>query len=163
VSNDLLAGLTKVGNHFATKLRAFVSNGQYAEEIAKGISVGSAVGSSEGTSHIDVIIDAPMARAFEWGSGIHATRGERKEYRIPNEGGGDHVSFSLESWPKYKPPPNRKYFYFTHVMHPGIEAKPYIEPTIQAEKEEAKKILGQAFKAQILTGMPKQVIIEVKL
>ena len=114
-------------------------------------------------SYIDIIIstkpeDAPWAGAYEYGSGEHGEKGER--YRIPREGGGSFVAFLTERWPKYKPPPHRDYHYFPYVMHPGVEARPYIQPTIKDTKEAIRKIFAKDFKLAILYGVPKVTVIE---
>ena len=113
-------------------------------------------------SYIDIIISlklAPWAGAYEYGSGEHGEKGER--YRIPREGGGSFVAFPKERWPQYKPPPQAPdVFYFPYVMHPGVEARPYIQPTIKDTKQAIRKIFAKDFKLAILYGVPKVTVIE---
>ena len=46
--------------------------------------------------------------------------------------------------------------------HPGVEARPYLKPTLEDNKEEFKKILGQGFKAEVLKGVKQIEVIEIK-
>lgn len=51
---------------------------------------------------------------------------------------------------------------FSYVEHPGVEARPYLVPTINETKAEFRKILGQGFKAEILKDTNRIEVIEVK-
>jgi hypothetical protein len=156
-SNDATRSmLIQVGAFFSEKLREKVTSGRYPQAIKDGISV-----DEPKQNYIDVLVTAPMAAAFEYGSGIHATRGVKAKYRIPKEGGSSFVAFPKERWPGYEPPPEAPdVFVFSFVMHPGIVARPYIKPTIQSSAPQIREILGKAFKAEILLGVEREVIIE---
>lgn len=45
------------------------------------------------------------------------------------------------------------------VEHPGVEAKPYIYPSIKKIHPDVKKKLAQSFKTSILAGTEKRVIV----
>ena len=128
--------------------------------MKQAISVGSAEQDENGV-RISIIVDisektgAPEAAAYEYGSGIHRTKGAPAKYRIPREGGGAFVAFPLEKWPQYRPPPNKKYHWFPFVMHPGVAPEPFLQPAIAAHMDELKSALGKAFKEDILESMPR--------
>lgn len=170
IQSGLYKALAEAGRHFATKLSDAVSQNNLPKAISDAISIDSpVVGDTE--SYVDVKIDletAPMARAFEWGSGIHRTRGGEKEtYRIPKKGTTSGLAFK---WDKVDEttPTGRKFrgilpdgrAGFTFVDHPGVAPRPYIIPTIKAEKEQIKRILAREFKASILLGVEKITVIE---
>lgn len=172
--NDIQSGLYKAlaeaGRYFSVKLADAVSQNNLPDKISKAISVDSpVVGDNE--SYVDVKIDtsegaAPMAAAFEWGSGIHRERGGEKDTYPITPKNKKALAFH---WPNHDPPwGSRKFiglggdgrFLFTFVDHPGVAPRPYIAPTIVAEKEQIKKILAREFKASILLGVDKITVIE---
>jgi len=156
----ILSALAEVGRIFKDKAaEKAASNGLI--KISKAFSVGSPMQNGT-TSSIDITVNHPAAGAFEYGSGIHATKKERKKYRIPKEGGAAFVAFGKDKWAGHTPPKGMDYFFFTSVQHPGVEKRPYLVPTIEDTKVEFKKILGQGFKAEILAGKNKIEVIEVK-
>jgi hypothetical protein len=83
---------------------------------------------------INIRISAPEVRAFEYGSGLHATKGPRMKYIIR---------------------PRRKkalYFYWEKagqtfvgkkVMHPGIQARPFIAQAKAEARSEIRKLLKE--------------------
>jgi len=154
VSSGLMRGLTQSAKVFVDavkiKLAPKGTNG-YPAAIADGISVGSPIQEGEGKYSITISFDAPMAAAFEFGSGLHAEFGDKKTYRIPNAP-NNGVAFPIERWPKYHGPP-RKYFAFSFVNHPGIAKRPFIKPTLDVTKPEIINILGNNFKSSILIGI----------
>ena len=111
---------------------------------------------------IDVVIDtrkdaAPMAGAFEWGSGLHGEKGAT--YSIP---GMPWLAIPRERWPKFAPPPDVDPVVLSKVDHPGVEARPYIEPAIKDIREPFKKMFAEEFKRQVLMGTPKVTVISAK-
>jgi len=157
---SILVALAKVGRIFKDKASQKAASEQLLE-ISRSFSVGSPQQSSTSYS-IDIMVKHPAAAAFEYGSGIHSTKGEKKKYRIPKEGGAAFVAFGKDKWPGHTPPKGTDYFFFTSVQHPGVAPRPYIVPTINETKAEFRKILGQGFKAEILQGVNKIEVIEVK-
>ena len=163
IQSGLYKALAEAGRHFATKLSDAVSQNNLPNKISKAISVDSpVVGDTE--SYVDIKIDtsegaAPMARAFEWGSGIHSERRERVKYPItPKDIVHGFLAIPAERWP------NKEYdddpAILKYVLHPGVAPRPYIIPTIKAEKEQIKRILAREFKASILLGVEKITVIE---
>lgn len=66
---------------------------------------------------------APEARAYEYGSGIHSTKGPKTKYSIDAKNVPNLVFF----WKN-----RNKMFVGPHVNHPGVEAQPYLRPAIDA-------------------------------
>lgn len=164
---SILTALAEVGNKFAQKAaQKASSNG--LKKISESFSVGSPMQSGNIYS-IDIKIDNPSAGAFEYGSGIHATKGKRGTYIIrPRTKGAlaffwDKVDETSKTGNKFLGiSPTTGKAIFNYVEHPGVEKRPYIVPTIDDTKTEFRKILGQGFKAEILQGVNKVEVIEVK-
>ena len=68
---------------------------------------------------------APEARAYEYGSGIHATKGKKGTYLIAAR--PDNSDGLLRFW-WYN---QDKAFVGPKVDHPGVEARPYLKPSIE--------------------------------
>jgi hypothetical protein len=160
VNNSMIAALTKAVNHFVIKMKDRIEQNGLPKAISNATTVEPAKSLGMGLMSIDVVIDlekAPMAAAFEWGSGLY---GEKKEkYEISPKEGNDHLAFPISRWPNYEPPPNVTFARFpgpisnkNFVLHPGVKAKPYIIPTLQAEKDEIIRILGQEFIDAVFVG-----------
>lgn len=149
--------LVELADDLANKIRENISNENLPKVIADAIEI-SNVETQENTSWIDVSIStkkAPMAGAFEFGSGEHNPDSPSR-YRIPNEG-NDWVAFPEERWPGVTNPeslprlPDGR-FIFRFVMHPGVEARPYIRPAIESKvfRDLLRKKLAAAAKTEIL-------------
>lgn len=122
------------------------------------------------TYSIDVVIDtsegaAPMAGAYEWGSGEHGETGEA--YVIESRTPGGKLVIPRARWPKYVEDEDdlmqgiyRDPIILPYVLHPGVKPKPYIKPSILESKDKIKKILGREFKAQILSQTKRLTIID---
>lgn len=151
MSNAILAKLTEIANICAEKMKSNVSSQRAPHEIIDAIHVGQAKTSSDNQHSVDITIplgEAPMAAAYEWGSGEHATRGDKKKYRIPTDGEAE-MFFPKADWPQYSPPPPAPdVFKFGHVMHPGVAPRPYIQPAIDDTLKEAKTMLKEEVLAQ---------------
>lgn len=159
--SQLLPMLTKVADLFVKQMAQKVRQVGAPKNIISSTSIYPPITTSDGAS-IAVAISlagAPAAGAYEWGSGIHATKGKKEKYRIPKLGGGSFVAFPAERWPGHWLPPGQTSFVFTSVQHPGVKARPYIAPTIEENKAEYRQILGQEFKAEILRGVEKITVI----
>jgi hypothetical protein len=162
-SNSILAALGKVGKLFYDTMLGKLNSGKYPKGDAKrgfssiqnATSVEAPIKEGDGYS-VTIKIDlkkAPYAWAYEKGSGLHGLMGAKYPILPRNV---PEMKFPLSDWPNFQPgltkvAPN-KYgvFALTKVSHPGVEEKPYIEPTITQINDEVKKILAQEFKASSL-------------
>lgn len=120
-------------------------------EVADAISIGEFRVLGGDIFSIDVEVDlekAPMARAFELGSGIHATRGGRTTYEIkPTKARA--LAFEWEPeyipWgsPKFIGLAGRKYL-FRKVDHPGVMRRPFLIPAADETINQVVEIFSQA-------------------
>ena len=160
---SILVALAKVGKIFRDKASARAqSNKTPIKDSA--FSVGSPM-QNDATYSIEVMIDNPggIAAAYEWGSGIHRTKGTPGTYTIKPK----NKSMLAFDWPKVAGEPGFRRLpdgrvLLASVQHPGVAPRPYLRPTLEENKEEFKKILGQGFKAEILQGVNKIEVIEIK-
>lgn len=163
-NNSILAGLTNVAILFVARMKTKISSNRLPSVISDATYIGTAQ-TSENSSSIEVKIDlkkAPMAAAFEWGSGIHRTRGTPGTYVIAPRN-ASMLAIPRSRWPNYEPPPDVDPVILPKVNHPGIVARPYIIPTLEDKsfQNDARKILGQAFKEQVLLGTERKTVIEI--
>lgn len=136
----IIKTLTSEANRVAERAKA---NAGWSSKIPEAISVTEAKKVGD-RFEISIVIDssedgpAPHAAAFEYGSGEHATEGEKGKYPIvPKEAGA--LAFEWE--PAFVPWGSKKFigladdgkFLFRLVEHPGVEPKPYMQPAIEQE------------------------------
>lgn len=163
IEGNLIAVLTDIANQIAEEARNNVHRNGLPSDIADAIQLGSVTKTADGIE-IKLIVDLgnpsalgearqarSAARAFEYGSGEHATRRAGGTYPIaPRE--SPVLAFE---WPGHSEdfPPGPKFIYaedgifiFRYVDHPGVEARPYIRPAIETFKGALKASLGKAFK-----------------
>lgn len=169
-NNTMLDALLRSAQAFAAVMRGALTPGQYPEAIKKSIVI-DAPQFNGSYFFIDVKVggeNAKMTGAFEYGSGLHRTRGAPSLYPI-TAGDKGYLAFPISRWPKYVPPPNVSVAKFPgaisrkdFVMHPGIAARPFVRPSIEESKGEVRKLLGAGFKAMIMDGVAPVTIIEVK-
>jgi hypothetical protein len=115
----------------------------------------------EGSKYsVEVVIDtsdkaAPMAGAFEYGSGEHGEKGEKYPIKAKNPEGDPLHFFWVE---------RDKWFVGEELPygHPGVKAKPYIAPSIVKIVPKMKDILAEEFKRGYLQGTPKVTVISAK-
>ena len=141
------------------------TSGRGYKSIQDTIETGRVEGSG-GDLSISITVggaDAPFTRAYEYGSGEHGDEG--KTYEITTE--KPWLFFPVGSppqgrWPEYsghlKP---GQLFQAKKVDHPGIEAKPFVKPSLDATAPLIRQVLGKEFKAEILAGRQKVTIIVV--
>lgn len=154
----LYVGLVKAAQFFTEKMFDRIDSNGLPKVIKDATSIGDPNVSSD-KGYVDVTIDtsedgAPMAAAFEYGSGVHGDEGE--EYPITHRESGRALQIPRDRFQSYTPEPpkypDRDPLYFMKVMHPGVKARPYIRPTIIENKEEIAKIIGREFVASISLG-----------
>ena len=175
MSTGMLAGLAAGAKHFVDAVTTKLNGGGYPSGDAdRGqVSIQEAIfteapqmdGSDK--AHVNVVVDlqrAPYGAAYEFGSGIHSTAGKVGKYRIPKEGSTSVLVFP---WNPPENPEGREIWSFTKVMHPGVEGKPYLRPTITAEADKIAELIGKEFQheliMQILGDSPREEKIVVTL
>lgn len=134
----IIKSLTASANKIVTDAKSNVSGTSKTIESAISSSPVEVVGNDSYVVRITVDLDAaPHAGAVEYGSGLYGKK--KKKYPIDPKPGNDHLAFPISRWKNYSPPPNVSYARFpgpisnkAYVMHPGIVAKPYMEPAIKA-------------------------------
>ncbi len=139
---------------WSTKISNAITVGEVKEQ--NGLIFGYIeVGGTATNEHGQPVNVAHMARAFEYGSGIHARRkGHRGigKYPITPHKIGGFLAFDLpETWEysgyeRYLPDGRAV---FKEVMHPGVEARPFLHPAVQENREWIKQTLGTEFKQQV--------------
>lgn len=82
-----------------------------------------------------ILKKAPEAGAYEYGSGLHATKGTPGTYPIVAKNAPNLVFW----WEK-----KGKWFVGPSVDHPGVEARPYLLPSAMEAKDMLKKDLVEA-------------------
>lgn len=152
-----ISDITKFGNSLARSIRARL---QWSKKLRGKVRLGKATQSGDSTS-IEITIAegdkdlSGMARAFAFGSGIHATRGKRGVYKIPPKN-AKAIWFPYPS-PKVFPGVttyiNNGVFGITTKMvqnHPGVESKDYIQKAIDATLSKATDELKVAIKRNLV-------------
>lgn len=151
-----ISDITKFGNSLARSIRARL---RWSKKLRDKVRLGKATQSGDSTS-IEITIAegdknlSGMARAFAFGSGIHATRGARRKYLIS-------PSNKKALWFPY--PESKMYkgvvTYVNNgvlgittksVMHPGVESKDYIQKAIDATLSRATDELKVAIKRNLV-------------
>ncbi len=152
----ILKELTIQASKIAEKAK---TNANWSKSIPDAIEVGKAQKTSTGYE-VDVTIDlnkAPEAAAFEYGSGEHGEEG--KTYTIP---GMPFLAIPRERWPKFEPPPDVDPVVLGSVEHPGVEARPYLQPAIESTRAGFVSSIAKIFKRSYLDGTVKVTVISAK-
>ena len=137
ISKVFLRGaLVWSANQVAKKARR---NAGWSSRIPKAIKVEKTQESGNSMS-ITISVDsklAPHAEAFEKGSGIHGDK--RKTYKIrPKKGAlafywpGGPSAAELWGSKKFLGVGKSGKLLFSYVDHPGVKARPYLEPAVDA-------------------------------
>ena len=168
--SSLYADLLEVGKIVAQRWINVLSSGEYPDEMKSNIVVGDPEvaqgGMYSSSGQIYVYIDgkkAPMAAAFEWGSGEHATRGRIGTYKIEPK----DASVLKFGWqPDFVPWTSPKFagvilegagtegtYFFQWVDHPGIAPRPYLAQVIREATPEVVKVLSLGTTGRFLSGL----------
>jgi hypothetical protein len=152
----VLKELTVQANKTAEKAK---QNANWSKDIPNAIGVGKAEKSQDGYK-IDITIDlekAPHAAAFEYGSGLHRTKGVPSLYPIEAEN------------PLWKPlqfywEKRGKWFVGAKLPygHPGVEPKPYLQPAIESTRAGIVTSLAKVFKQAYLDSTVRVEVISAK-
>lgn len=156
---SILKRLTEVAKDFMEIMAQKVNQNNLPKAINE--HTGAESPQKKGSTYsIDVVIDtsedaAPMAGAYEWGSGVHRTKGTPGLYPIAAKDAPELVFW----WEK-----RQKWFRGAALPfgHPGVEARPYIRPSIEKIQEPLKQKFAKEIKMQLLRGTPKVTIIDAK-
>lgn len=92
---------------------------------------------------------APEARAFEYGSGIHSTKGAAEKYPIHPVNATSLVFPGTHEWTGKTivvPPMGGGV-----VMHPGVAPRPFLTPAVEENKERIRELLGSNIRQYIGT------------
>jgi hypothetical protein len=90
-----------------------------------------------------------MARAFEYGSGVHSTKRAPETYPILPRNGGSLVFQGTHQWEGQLvvvPPMGGGV-----VMHPGVAPRPFLHPAVEENKERIRELLGSNIRQYIGT------------
>lgn len=174
---SLHKGLTQSADLLVQEIKTKLSSGYPSgdserdlDPIQDTIEIGQVQDLGEGSKSISITLGgekAPYAVAYEYGSGIHGAKGAT--YKIT-----PHKA-SLLRFPVGSPPEGRwpmfsnvgtaisepgQDVYFEEVDHPGVRAKPFVKPSIVKVAPQITKILGQSFKAEIMSKVERVTVIK---
>lgn len=146
-------------------------NASFSQDIPNAISFEPATVTNNGfevTLKVDSSEDgpAPHAAAFEFGSGIHRTRGTPGTYKIkPKE--KKALAFpwnpanpigAMNSPKVIDYLEDEEIWLFREVDHPGVEQRAYMTPAIQQKIPEAEQKLNKAIRVLLSFGNKVEVI-----
>ena len=126
------------------------SNSSWSNKIPPAISSTSATTDGKGKYEASIKVDlvaAPMAAAFEFGSGVHRKDNPSK-YIIKNRTAGKMLVIPASRWPNKKF--NDDPVYISSVNHPGVAARPFLQPAINSRSFFLSRALAKAFGVGIL-------------
>ena len=146
-----ISSITKFGNSLARSIRSRLKwSKQLRNSVvlhpAKDSADGATIKISVGENKLDKsgMPLSGMARAYEYGSGLHRTRGIKQRYIIQARKKRNLYFVS----PGYTTP-----FIGKQVLHPGVEARPYMVPAIQEIRGRATAELALDIKKNIINEM----------
>jgi hypothetical protein len=171
-SNQIISGLSKqltlAANAFVVRMKERISQNNLPDAITKSITIGKSE-QKGGTISIEVSVGGKEGKeraavAYEYGSGLQRTRGSPAKYKIePDEASVLAFEFKdsylLQRSGQGLIPSQEGKAFFAFVDHPGVAARPFVQPSVNASREEIKEIVGKEFKAMILAGTPKVTVI----
>ena len=133
--------------------------------VAESIEAGEVINLGNGSYSISITVDvdeetgAPMAPAYEYGSGERGPEG--KPYPIVARN-APALAFLWQ----YPSPLGRKLepydeeVVFDKVMHPGVEARPFLQPAINANKVKIRGLFAPLLKQAFRDAEPRIVFIK---
>ena len=155
----ILKELTVQASKIAEKAK---ENASWSKSIPNAISVEKAEKTPTGYEiviKVDASEDgpAPHAAAFEYGSGLHGEKG--KKYTIP---GMPWLAIPRERWPKFAPPPDVDPVVLGSVQHPGVKARPYLQPAIESTRAGFVTNIAKLVKLAYLDSTVRVEVISAK-
>jgi len=153
----LRKGLVAAASLLAEKAKA-KADSKKVPEVSKNMKVGKVETKGSGALGITISIgmkkdEAPAAAAYEFGSGLHGKEG--KTYPITPKNApvlafGWNPKFTPWGSPKFVGIGRGGKYLFRYVDHPGVEARPYMKPAIEENKEEMGKLIGSFFTIDVV-------------
>ena len=147
------------------------NNGRYPSTLPESMYADAPRNMGNNKYGITIHISHPAAPAYEFGSGLHGPKGE-KYIIAPKQANALNIPFSR--WPDFVFPvkPGKRMIGYNEsgegvllrsVEHPGIVARPFVIPSIQARKQDLAKLIKRNFIASIGSGKRERIKIEVKI
>lgn len=125
-------------------------------EIASAIVVGDVLNEGSGRFRIEIRNEHPAAAAYEFGSGIHRTRGGKETYPIKPKN-ANRLKFIwnpafpnlLFGSPKFAGRKDDTY-YMNYVDHPGVAPEPHMKPALDEVRGQMREIIGKTFAVEVV-------------
>jgi hypothetical protein len=150
----IIKTLSEEAGRIAEKAR---DNASWSKTIPSAISSSEAKksgGTFESTIKIDLKV-APQAAAFEYGSGLHRTKGTPGLYAIEAKNASE-LHFWWEKGQKWFKGAALPY------GHPGVAPKPYLQPAIESERGKVVSRLREAFIKSYRDSVVRVEVISAK-
>jgi|WetSurMetagenome_2_1015567.scaffolds.fasta_scaffold00049_87 hypothetical protein len=125
--------------NFAELVAQDVRENAPAKHLRENVSVKSVEVEGIGKYKVNIIVDTPDARAWEFGSGEHATKGTPKRYLIKPKEGNKSLSFYWKT--------KGKWVVLPKVHHPGIAAKPYLAPAMRRNLRRINVLIAEGIRS----------------
>lgn len=109
-----------------------------AGKSAKAIKL-STVKESNQTVSVSIILDtsvAPEAPAYEWGSGLHTTKGNPHYIDINAVNVPNMIFAGTNEW-------EGQIIRVPHVNHPGVKPRPYLKPAVAKHRAQLKQAVRE--------------------
>lgn len=162
----IIMALTEIASKMVESAK---DKAKWSSTIPGAIRIGTAQKTSTGY-YIDMWIDtkeAPSAYAFEFGSGLHATRGTKAKYIIRPKNPGNLLYFhwtpsnfigALYSRKVADYYDDTDLWAFKYVEHPGVAQKAFMRPAIAENLAYARGKINSSLRALLIGGKSVEVI-----
>ncbi len=150
---NIIVSLNSLLGEIAEKAR---TNASWSNRIPDAIKVGEII-EKDGNFYGTIILDknvAPEAAAFEYGSGLHATKEPPHLIPIAAKNAPNLVFWWAKGGKLFVGPR-------LPIGHPGVEAKPYLHPAIDEHRDEMKRTLASAFKRAFVDVGVTEITVSV--
>ena len=145
LDNSIRQSLPRVANIWVNRAKGKAKT----SDIKEGFTISAVASEGNGRYSITIKNTAPEAPAYEYGSGIHRTKGQKAKYLIPNVP-GVVLRIPRSRWPNYNPPPDVDPVFLTKVMHPGVEPDPFMKPAFEEVRGEMRQVIGHSFAVEVV-------------
>lgn len=134
-ASDLVSNgvILRAANKIVQSARSIASR-KRAGKSARAIKL-STVREAKQTVSVSIILDtniAPEAPAYEWGSGLHDTKGSPHYIDIDAVNAPNLVFMGTNEW-------EGQLIRVPHVNHPGVKPKPFIKPAVEKHRAALKR------------------------